>query len=172
MFSAHEMLQAYIAERLDRMIDHMISRGSSRLAVFGSRTHAHWLHEHIDGVRTLPLTAFIDRPDELQPAPEIGIPVLQIDDQRLADLADTVLIADDRSENVLYELALRHVQPGITLFRLYHRLPIGNMPLGPSGSSGSPPPSPNSVVEAKSGSLVGYSENSAVHRLSRLATVI
>ncbi|MFG0292920.1 MAG: hypothetical protein ACIAQF_03610 [Phycisphaerales bacterium JB065] len=169
-FTSEEMLLAYLAERLDRMVDHMIGRGSSRLAVFGSRKHAFWLQENITGMQSLPLTAFIDRPDETEPAMEIGIPMLQIDDPALPEHADTILIADDACEHALHELALRHVQPGITLFRLYHRLPIGRDALGPNRLQRA---APNAVVEAKPGTvLAGSVRASAQDRLDRLAVAV
>jgi len=172
IFTSEEMLLAYIAERLDRMIDHMISRASSRVGVFGSREHAFWLHEKIEGMRSLPLAAFIDRPDETRPTKEIGIPMLQIDDPGLGEVVDTILIADDRCEKGLHDLALRHVRPGITLFRLYHRLPIGEKPLGEHrlDSRRFEISRPGSTIEAKLGTLVGAS--SAEQRLNRLATAV
>lgn len=172
VFSSEEMLLAYLAERLDRMIDHMVSRGSSRLGVFGSRRHAFWMQERIAGVQNLPLTAFIDRPDETEPTKEIGIPMLQIDDPTLPEHVDTILIADDRCELALHELALRHVQPGITLFRLYHRLPIGSDALGTNRLSHRRSGS-GSVIEAKPGTvLAGARTSSSQDRLDRLTVCV
>jgi len=167
MFTSEEMLLAYISERLDRMVDHMVSRGSSRLGVFGSRKHAFWLQERIEGMRNLPLTAFIDRPDEREPVKDIGIPMLQIDDPSLPDHVDTVLIADDACELALHELALRHVQPGITLFRLYHRLPIGRDALGANRLTRR---RADAAIEAKPGTLLaGVQPVTGQERLRRLA---
>jgi hypothetical protein len=166
-FTSEEMLLAYIAERLDRMVDHMISRGSSRLGVFGSRKHAFWLQQGIDGMRNLPLTAFIDRPDEREPVKDIGIPMLQIDDPSLPEHVDTVLIADDACELALHELALRHVQPGITLFRLYHRLPIGREPLAPNRLTRT---RANAAIESKPGTiLAGAQHMTGQERMRRIA---
>ncbi len=169
-FTSQEMLLAYLAERLDRMVDHMIARGSSRLAIFGSRQHAFWLQNHITGMQNLPLTAFIDRPDETEPVRDIGIPMLQIDDPTLPEHADTILIADDACEQALHELALRHVKPGITLFRLYHRLPIGRDALGPNRLGA---PKAASAVEGKPGTvLAGAVGPSARDRLDRLTVAV
>ncbi len=169
-FTSEEMLLAYLAERLDRMIDHMVSRGSSRLGIFGSRRHAFWMQERIAGVQSLPLTAFIDRPDETEPVREIGIPMLQIDDPTLPEHVDTILIADDACEHTLHELALRHVKPGITLFRLYHRLPIGREALAPNRLTR---PRAGSVVEAKPGTvLAGTASRATQDRLDRLTVAV
>jgi hypothetical protein len=166
-FTAEDMLLAYLAERLDRMVDHMIGRGSSRLGVFGSRQHAFWLQEKIVGMQSLPLTAFIDRPDETEPVRDIGIPMLQIDDPSLPDHIDTLLIADDACELALHELALRHVRPGITLFRLYHRLPIGKDELGPNRLTRG---RASAAVEGKPGTVLASAR--ARDRLDRLAVSV
>ena len=168
-FSSEEMLLAYIAERLDRMIDHMISRASSRLGIFSSREHAFWLQQKIAGMQSLPLTAFIDRPDTNEPVKDIGIPMLQIDDPAIPEHVDTILIADDRCELALHELALRHVKPGITLFRLYHRLPIGRDALGPNRLSRA---HASSVIEAKPGTVLTGTPSSADERVGRLAVAV
>lgn len=168
-FTSEEMLLAYIAERLDRMIDHMIGRASSRLGVFGDRRHAFWLQQKIAGMQSLPLTAFIDRPDTTEPVKDIGIPMLQIDDPALPEHVDTVLIADDRCELALHELALRHVKPGITLFRLYHRLPIGREALGPNRLSQA---QAAAIVEAKPGTVLAGTPTDPDRRVSRLAVAV
>lgn len=168
-FTSEEMLLAYIAERLDRMIDHMIARASSRLGIFGSREHAFWLQERITGMQSLPLTSFIDRPDTTEPVKDIGIPMLQIDDPTLPEHVDTILIADDRCELALHELALRHVKPGITLFRMYHRLPIGREALSPNRLSRA---QANTVVEAKPGTVLPGATVSSSQRMDRLAVAV
>ena len=168
-FTSEEMLLAYIAERLDRMVDHMIGRASSRLGIFSSRQHAFWLQQRIAGMGSLPLTAFIDRPDTTEPAKDIGVPMLQIDDPSLPEHVDTILIADDHCELALHELALRHVKPGITLFRLYHRLPIGRDTLGPNRLSKA---QPSSVIEAKPGTVLAGAPATPGDRLSRLAVAV
>lgn len=129
IFTAHEMLQAYLAERIERLADRMGQLGMNRLAIFGSREHSAWLQTHIGGIGQLPIVAFIDRPDRRDEPRDIGVPVVQIDDPSLAGAIDAVLISDDRCEQALGELAMRHLPPGTIIHTLYGRMPIGDQPL-------------------------------------------
>ena len=134
-FTNLELLQAYVSERLDRLVDHMISRGDSRLAVLGSRDHIGWLQRNIYGFRYLPITALIDRPDVTGGEGDVGVPVFSLDDQVIPLHADTILVADDRCEQALHQLAIDVAPLGTTVYRIYHRFPIGVEALG-SRSSG------------------------------------
>jgi len=140
-FTNLELLQAYVSERLDRLVDHMISRGDSRLAVLGSRGHIGWLQRNIYGFRHLPITALIDRPDYAGEPGDVGVPVFSLDDHVIPLHADTILVADDHCEQALHQLALDRAPLGTTVYRIYHRFPIGVEPLGPKDSG--------AIVEAK-----------------------
>jgi len=131
-FTPLELLTALVAERLDRLADRMIRRGHSRLAVLGSLAHAEWLHETIHGMRAFPITAYVLNPwiDEAAGATHRGVPVISLTDPRLREVADTVLISDDRYEEALRTEALRATPPGVIVHRLYERLAIGHEPAG------------------------------------------
>lgn len=138
-FTPLELLQAYISERLDRFVDHLISTGSQRIAVLGSREHATWMVEQIHGFRYIPITAFIDRPDRPDEFADMSVPSGSLDDNIVPLHADAVLIVDDKCEQTLYKLALDRLPIGTTVYRIYHRFPIGTAPLSASAS----------VIEAK-----------------------
>lgn len=128
-YTAEELLLVYIAERFEAMADRMVALGHSRIGIFGSREHAIWLARHIDAMNTLPIVAFVDRPDRPHERRDIGVPVFSIGDRDLAGAIDTLLIADDRCEDALRDLAERHVPPGTLLWSIYNRLAIGGEPL-------------------------------------------
>jgi hypothetical protein len=126
-FTPHELLIALVAERLDRLGDRMVRGGHSRLAVLGSLEHAEWLHAHVHGMRSFPIVAYVPNPwlDEAHGASFRGARVLTLSDPGLPEIADTILISDDRYEDALREEALRATPPGTIIHRLYERLPIG-----------------------------------------------
>jgi len=130
-YTAEELLLVHIADRLEVMAERMVEAGHSRIALFGSREHAIWAWQRIEALSTLPIVAFIDRPDRPGERRDIGVPVFQIDDPRVADTADTVLVMDDRCERALRDLAERHLPPGVLVFTVYDRLAIGGEPLAP-----------------------------------------
>ena len=149
-FTPLELLQAYISERLDRLVDHMISRGERRLAVYGSREHLTWLTEQIYGGRHLPITAFIERPDRAGEFADLDAPSGAIEGGLIPEHADAVLIADDRCERALHQLAVQHAPLGTTVFRLYHRFPIGLDALGETtAEAAAPAPAATALIEAK-----------------------
>ncbi len=156
IFTAHEMLTAYVAERLDRLVDAMLERGHARLGIVGSAWHTAWLCEHIAGMRHLPVAAIVD-PFGAACAGEgaadagwpIDAPVLALDEPQLPSRIDTLLVSDDRHEQPLHDLALRTIEPGILVFRLYHRLPIGTEPLpGTAAAAGELEPKPRTIHPA------------------------
>jgi hypothetical protein len=126
-FTPHELLVALVAERLDRLADRMVRRGHERLAVLGRLDHAAWLHAHIHGMRAFPIAAYVLNPwiDEADATTFRDAPVLTLKDARLPEIADTILISDDRYEDALRDEALRVMAPGVIIHRLYERLPIG-----------------------------------------------
>lgn len=126
-FTPHELLAALVAERLDRLADRMARRGHARLAIWGSLAHAEWLHATIHGMRAFPVVAYVPNPwvDGPHADTHRGVPALTLRDPRLPEIADTVLISDDRFEEALREEALRITPPGVIIHRLYERLPIG-----------------------------------------------
>jgi hypothetical protein len=124
----HELLTALVAERLDRLVDRMVQRGSSRLGIIGGVSHLGWLFRHIDGARSLPLVGRIRKPGEetaMAPAHVPHLPVWDLTDLDLPGAVDSVLIADDVHEEALWFLTLRHLPPGIIIHRLYERLIVG-----------------------------------------------
>lgn len=129
IFTSEEMLMAYVAERLDRLADRMVYKGHTRLALYGSLDHIAWLRDTIVGMSAFPITALIGGPDHqlkgLDEQQHHGLPLVAIDHPRLMDFADTVLIADDKYEEDMYRKAMRWLQPGIMVHRLYERLGIG-----------------------------------------------
>jgi hypothetical protein len=129
IFTSDEMLTAYLAERLDRLADRMVYKGHTRLAIYGSIDHITWLRDAIAGMSAFPITALIAGPDNelkgLDEREHRGLPLIAIDHPRLMDFADTVLIADDKYEEDMYRKAMRWLQPGIMVHRLYERLGIG-----------------------------------------------
>jgi len=129
-YTSEELLLAYVAERIETMVDRMVRRGLSRIAVFGSREHSAWLAQRIESMGKLPIVAFVDRPDRVGEAVDIGIPMLAIDDPGLAEAADVVLISDDRCEDALKALAERRLPGGVMVFGLYGRFAFGDEPLG------------------------------------------
>jgi hypothetical protein len=157
------LLLAYAAERIDRLINYMIATGKSRPAIFGSRAHTAWLYRNINGLRHTPIAALVHRPDRAGEFADLGVPVYAIDDPLLAERCDAVLISDDRCEMALAELAERHLPPGTTIWRLYHRMPIGAEELGgpravatsgaaPAAAPGAAPhPLATTIAEAKPG---------------------
>lgn len=130
-YTNEELLTALLAERLDRLADRMIARAHDRLAIFGRLSHTDWLHQRIPDLSGFPIVAYIS-PDtaDLDHSPMHNQrPLLRIEDPRLASLADTILISDDRYEEALAAQALRWTPPGTIIFRLYERLAIGREPL-------------------------------------------
>ncbi len=128
-YTAEELLLVYIAERIESLCDRMVNRGLRRIGLLGSREHCAWLCAKIDAMRILPIVAFIDRPDETRPKGDIGVPLRTIDDPRLAEEIDVVLVADDRAENALRDLAEINLPPKVMIFTIYNRLAIGDEPL-------------------------------------------
>lgn len=124
-YTAHEMMLAYVAERFESIAEHLVNRGLRRMAVFGGREHSIWLSTHIGAMQTMPIVAYIDRPDRRNERTDIGVPVFQIDDPHLADKVDCVLVSDDRYEDDLVTLARHHLPVGVGVFGLYQRLGIG-----------------------------------------------
>jgi hypothetical protein len=129
-YSGEEMLLAFVAERLESLMWRMVRDKRSRVALFGGREHAAWLCDRIAAMGSLPIVAFVDRPDRWGERTDIGVPVLRIDDPRLPEIADVVLIADDRCEDVLKALATVYLPEGVLIWGLYERLGIGGEPLG------------------------------------------
>lgn len=130
----HELLTALVAERLDRLVDRMIQRGCSRLAVLGGVNHLGWLFKNVDGARSLPLVGRIRKPGEeaLVVPPHVPhLAVWSITDPEVLGAVDSVLIADDAHEEALWFMALRHLPSGIIIHRLYERLIIGRESLEP-----------------------------------------
>lgn len=131
IFNAHELLSAMVADRLERMVSLMVERDLSSFAILGSRRHNDWLYDNIQGMKHLPAQCYISWGDPMLPVGSEyrGAPVLHIDDQRIHDSIECVLIGDDRHESKLYDIACRQLPPAILLWRLYERLPIGREPL-------------------------------------------
>jgi hypothetical protein len=133
IFNADELLMALVAERLDRLADRMVYRGHTRLGVYGSMDHVDWLRSTIEGMSAFPITAFIAGPDRTVSSfdehEHEDTPLIAIDNPRIADFVDTVLIADDKFEEDMYRKALRWLPPGIIVHRLYERLGIGRQSL-------------------------------------------
>ncbi len=130
----HELLTALVAERLDRLVDRMIHRGCSRLAILGGVGHLGWLFKNVDGARSLPLVGRIRKPGEdavVVPPHVPHLPVWSLTDPELVASADSVLIADDAHEEALWFMALRHLPSGIIIHRLYERLIIGREAMEP-----------------------------------------
>ena len=124
----HELLTALVAERLDRLVDRMVLRGCSRLAVLGGVNHLGWLFKNVDGARSLPLVGRIRKPGEeamVVPPHVPHLPVWTLTDPEVPGAVDSVLIADDAHEEALWFMALRHLPSGIIIHRLYERLIIG-----------------------------------------------
>lgn len=128
-FSTLELLQAYVSERLDRFVDHLINTGARRVAVLGSREHATWLAEEIYGFRHIPITAFIERPDRPGDFADMDVLSVTLTDDIVPTHADAVLIADDQCEQTLHKLAVQQLPLGTTIYRIYHRFPIGTKQL-------------------------------------------
>jgi hypothetical protein len=129
IFTNEELLMALVAERLDRLADRMVYRGCTKLALYGSAAHVEWMHENIMGLQAFPIGAYIAGPDAALTSADVmqyrDRPLVSIDHPRIADLADAVLIADDRFEDDMYQKAMRWLPPGIIVHRLYERLNIG-----------------------------------------------
>lgn len=132
-YTAEELLLVHIADRLEVMAERMVAAGHSRIALFGSREHAIWAWQRIEALSTLPIVAFIDRPDRPGERRDIGVPVFQIDDPLVPETIDTVLVMDDRCERALRDLAERHLPPRVLVFTVYDRLAIGGEPLSTAG---------------------------------------
>lgn len=128
-YTAEELLLVYIAERLEAMAERMVTNGHQRIGLFGSREHAIWLTQRINAMRTLPIVAYVDRPDRTGERTDIGVPVFQITDAGLAEHIDTLLVIDDRCERALRDLAHQHMPPSMLVWTLYDRLDIGNEPI-------------------------------------------
>jgi len=130
----HELLTALVAERLDRLVDRMIQRGCSRLAILGGVDHLGWLFKNVDGARSLPLVGRIRKPGEesaVVPPHVPHLPVWSLTDPEVLAAVDSVLIADDAHEEALWFMALRHLPSGVIIHRLYERLIIGRETLDP-----------------------------------------
>ncbi|MEM1167414.1 MAG: hypothetical protein AAGI30_14130 [Planctomycetota bacterium] len=145
IFTAQELLAALVAERLELMINKLVERGLSRVALYGSAKHTDWLERHIDGMRHIPIRYYVSWGDSRMPvgSHRNGVPVVSVGDPRLTSDIDCLLIGDDRHESKLFDLACRHLPPRIMIHRLYQRLPIGLDPI----------PTPH-VAEAKSPTVV------------------
>lgn len=127
-----ELIAALFAERLERLAERMAHAGLTRLAVFGSHEHITWGVKHVQGITQLPVTCVVTvEGDEWPEDRRLPIPMLAIDDPRLLELADAVLICDDRHEDALLHLARTHLPPRVMIHRLYERLPIGDVSLTP-----------------------------------------
>ncbi len=151
IFTNEELLMALVAERLDRLGDRMVYRGHTRLALYGSLDHIGWLTRTIEGLKSFPLTAIIAGPDQqLRTNDEQshnGVPVIAIDNPRITEYCDSVLIADDRYEEDMHRKAMRWLPPGIIVHRLYERLGIGRESLLRATIDGRPR-APRVIVKA------------------------
>lgn len=134
-YTAQEMLTAYVAERLDRLADRMLARGAGRLGMLGRLGHADWLSEHIAGLSSLPISAYLTPPGyETSVRQRGGAVVLPLEDPASSASCDAVLISDDRHESALEALALRWFPPGVIIHTIYDRLAIGREALPRSAS--------------------------------------
>lgn len=152
--TSHDILVAYIAERLDRVVDRLIAIGGKGLAVAGRADHLDWLADNVHAMRTLPITACIC-PD-LEPGSMLGrTPVVAMDDAAMHAATDILVIADDRFQQALYDHALRAVPPTVQLTRLYDRLPVGREPLAALAAPGivTRSATPKSSAESPAGAL-------------------
>ncbi|MEM1424787.1 MAG: hypothetical protein AAGH64_12405, partial [Planctomycetota bacterium] len=117
IFTNEEMLLAFVAERLDRLADRMVYRGHTRLALYGCLDHIAWLRSAIEGMSAFPVTALIAGPDtpirSMDQETVEGLPLIAIDNPRIMEFCDTVLIADDRYEEDMHRKAMRWLPPGI-----------------------------------------------------------
>ncbi|GAB4520733.1 MAG: hypothetical protein Tsb0013_24240 [Phycisphaerales bacterium] len=151
IFTNEELLMAFVAERLDRLADRMVYRGHTRLGLYGCQDHIDWLLATIDGMRAFPVTAIIAGPDRqmrsTDEATHEGLPVITIDNARIMDHCDSVLIADDRYEEDMHRKAMRWLPPGIIVHRLYERLNIGRESLL-RATIDRRPPAPRVIVRA------------------------
>ena len=143
-FTAQELLAALVAERLEQLVNKLIDRGTFRLALLGSKQHTLWLDHNIEGMAGVPMDLYLSAADPaLKPNTTFkDAPVLALDDPRVPTLIDAVLIADDKHEKPLFNLARTTLPPSIILHTLYDRLPIGNDPL--------PATTPSANIEPKS----------------------
>lgn len=161
IFNTDELLAALVAERLDRLADRMVYRGHTRLGVYGSLDHVGWLMDTIDGMQAFPVTALIAGPD--RPLASFdeheynGLPLIAIDNPRIADHVDTVLIADDKYEDDMYRKAMRWLPPGIIVHRLYERLNLGRESLL-RATLDRRPKAPRVIVKAD-GSMIEQTES-------------
>ena len=164
-YTAHDLLLAYLAERIEALAERMALTGYDSVAVFGSRDHTAWLVTNINSLNTLPITAFVDRPDEADEPPHLRIPILRIDDPRLTTIADTVLISDDRCEADLVTLAERHAAPDTLVWPLYKRFDIAKDPL-PAAT-----PRPAEDIEPKAHHLITPTSTHPIHYHARVANL-
>ncbi|MBL0926716.1 MAG: hypothetical protein IBJ11_03565 [Phycisphaerales bacterium] len=131
------VLNALIAERLDRLYDRMVLAGHTRLAVLARPDHLDWLLGHVHEMAAFPVAAVVRHPSAPLPGSSfLGRPLLDLSDPSLPLAADTVLIADDLHEAALHERCLRALPPGMIIHRLYERLPIGRSALPPEPPRG------------------------------------
>ena len=163
IFTNEELLLAFVAERLDRLADRMVYRGHTRLALYGCLDHIAWIRSAIDGMSAFPITALIAGPDRQLRAfdeEEVdGLPLITIDNPRIMDHCDTVLIADDKYEEDMYRKAMRWLPPGSIVHRLYERLNIGRESLL-RATIDMHPPAPQVIVRADG---TFYEEPAAAH---------
>ncbi len=134
--NAGDLLVAYISDRLDRMVDRLITIGGRGVAIAGRAEHVEWLHANVWAMKQLPIVGVV-APDAIDAgtASIAGAPVVAMDDPSWHGKADILLIADDRFQQALYDEALRHVPPKVQVSRLYDRLPVGREPLSAMGAS-------------------------------------